>query len=244
MTRSAGPLNDAENAIELVSVLPRRRPVRTLAAAVLLASLTTACSSADSWSRPRAEVAAVGSLGAGYTDPVTPPTPEATITPRPGSWDAVHPGRDYRVVLLTTNEDRKTRTLADAVTAWAEDEGVSLKTVNARTTAQGTIPDIQTALALKPHLIISTGEHLIDPLTLVSANHLDQQFLVIGAELPEPTHNVTSAEWEGATFRGAGLNTSSDPDPSTFTPERAGRAVRAGVAAVLHGLTGIVIWLD
>jgi hypothetical protein len=28
-----------------------------------------------------------------------------------------------------------------------------------------------------------------------------------------------------------------------FTPDRAGRAVRAGVAAVLNGLTGIVIWL-
>jgi hypothetical protein len=37
---------------------------------------------------------------------------------------------------------------------------------------------------------------------------------------------------------------SSTYDASTFTPERARRAVRAGAAAVLNGLTGIVIWLD
>jgi hypothetical protein len=37
---------------------------------------------------------------------------------------------------------------------------------------------------------------------------------------------------------------SSTYDPATFTPERAARAVRAGVAAVLNGLTGIVIWID
>jgi hypothetical protein len=30
-------------------------------------------------------------------------------------------------------------------------------------------------------------------------------------------------------------------DPATFTPERVSRAIRAGVAAVLHGQTGIVI---
>ncbi len=32
-------------------------------------------------------------------------------------------------------------------------------------------------------------------------------------------------------------------DPASFTPERAGEALRAGVAAVLHGLTGIVVRL-
>lgn len=217
---------------------------RALVSVALAATLLTACAGTDDWSTPRPDVAAIGALGAGYTDPVTPPTPEATITPRPGSWDEVHPGKDYRVVLLTTQEDSKTRTLSQAVASWAKAEEVSFRTVEVRTTADDLIPDIQAALALEPHLIISTGEHLVDPLTLVSANHLDQQFLVIGAELPEPTHNVTAAEWAGATYRGAGLNTSTPPDASTFTAERAERAVRAGVAAVLHDLTGIVIWLD
>ena len=77
----------------------------------------------------------------------------------------------------------------------------------------------------------------------MTASHLDQQFLVIGAELAEPTANVTAADWTGASFRGEGLGMPSAYDPATFTPERAGRAVRAGVAAVLNGLTGIVIQL-
>jgi hypothetical protein len=45
-------------------------------------------------------------------------------------------------------------------------------------------------------------------------------------------------------FRGEGLGLPSAYDPGSFTPERADRAVRAGVAAVLNGLTGIVVWLD
>ena len=78
----------------------------------------------------------------------------------------------------------------------------------------------------------------------MTASHLDQQFLVIGAELAEPTVNVTAADWTGASFRGEGLGMPDAYDPATFTPERAARAVRAGVAAVLNGITGIVIRLD
>jgi hypothetical protein len=36
---------------------------------------------------------------------------------------------------------------------------------------------------------------------------------------------------------------SSTYDPASFTPARAAAAVRAGVASILNGLTGIVIWL-
>jgi len=59
----------------------------------------------------------------------------------------------------------------------------------------------------------------------------------------ERTHNVTAADWTGAAYRGEGLGMSSTYDPSTFTAARSAKAVRAGVAAVLNDLTGIVIWL-
>jgi hypothetical protein len=221
---------------------PRRRPARILLAASVAVVLLGGCSSADDWSGPRPDAASVGSLGRGYSDPVTPPTPEATITPRPGSWDAVHPSKGYRVVLLTAGTDRATRTLVAAVDDWAEDEGVSLKTITADDPREY-LDRIADASDLSPHLIISAGKDLVDPLTPVTANHLDQEFLVVGAELPEPTHNVTSANWTGASFRGTDNDTSSGHDPATFTAERAARAVRAGVAAVLNHLTGIVIWL-
>ncbi|MFC6083457.1 type 1 periplasmic-binding domain-containing protein [Sphaerisporangium aureirubrum] len=221
----------------------RLLPAGTLAAAVAIAVLAGGCGSADDWSAPHAEPTAVGTLGPGFVDPSTPPSPEATITPRPRSWDGVRPSEGYRVVLLTTGDDPQTRTLVNAVTTWAEEQDVSLKTVKA-TRPDQFIARISEAIGLAPDLIVSAGNALVDPLALVTANHLDQQFLVVGAELAEPTGNVTAADWTGASFRGEGLGMSSEYDPATFTPERAGRAVRAGVAAVLHGVTGIVIWLD
>jgi hypothetical protein len=127
------------------------------------------------------------------------------------------------------------------VTKWAEQEDASLKTMTA---AAPLVASIRRAIDLKPDLVISTGNDLVDPLALVTANHLDQQFLVLGAELAEPTANVTAADWLGASFRGEGLGMPSAYDPASFTHERAARAIRAGVAAVLNGFTGIVVRLN
>jgi hypothetical protein len=209
---------------------------------LLLAVLVCGCGS-DDWSEPHSKPTPVGTLGPGFVDPDKPPAPEAAITPRPGSWDAVHPSKGMRVVLLTAGEDRPTKTLAAAVRSWAGDEDASLKTVTA-TDPRQFVPSIRTAMDLKPDLIIAAGNALVDPLALVTASHLEQQFLVIGAEVAEPTKNVTAADWEGASFRGEGLGMPDAYDPASFTRERATRAIRAGVAAVLNGWTGIVLRLD
>jgi len=204
------------------------------------ALLVTGCGSGDDWSQPRPIPAPVGSLRPGFVDPSSAPTPEATITPEPGSWADVHPAKGYRVVLLTAGDDAPTQALVTAVREWAEAEDVDLRTV----VATDHVSDITKAIDLKPDLIVSAGNELVDPLTVVTASHLAQPFLVVGAELAEPTHNVTAVDWSGASFRGEGLGMSSTWDPSTFTAERCAAAVRAGVAAVLTNLTGIVIWLD
>ncbi|MDN3357709.1 hypothetical protein [Actinomadura sp. DC4] len=211
----------------------------TLAAAAVLAG---GCGGGD-WSEPRPRAGAEGTLGPGFVDPAAPPAPEATVTPRPGSWDRVGPSKGYRVVLLTAGSRLQTRTLVSAVRKWAGEEHVSLRTITA-TRPDQYVPSIGRAIGLAPHLIISVGDDLIDPLAMVTPSHLGQQFLVVGAELAEPTANVTAADWTGASFRGEGLGMSSKYDPATFTPERAARAVRAGTAAVLTGRTGIVIWLS
>ena len=219
-------------------VLARHRACALLVTAVLIGG----CGSADDWSDPHAKPTAVGTLGVGFVDAKAPPAPEATITPRPGSWDRVRPSKGYRVVLLTAGGDAPTRTLVAAVKQWSGQVHASLKTVAAKDPGQ-LVASISKAMALKPDLIISAGNSLVDPLALVTANHLSQQFLVVGAEVAEPTENVTAADWTGAGFRGEGLGMPSAYDPASFTPERAGRAVRAGVAAVLNGITGIVIRL-
>ncbi|WP_448630981.1 hypothetical protein [Cellulomonas soli] len=67
---------------------------------------------------------------------------------------------------------------------------------------------------------------------------------MVGAEIAEPTANVTAADWSGASYRGEGLGSASTYDPASFTPDRCARAVRAGVAAVLGEVTGVVVWVD
>ncbi|MFC3505293.1 hypothetical protein ACFOOK_30625 [Micromonospora krabiensis] len=219
-----------------------RRPLRAVAVLATATALLAGCNSGDDWSQPHAAPTPVGSLGPGFVDPSAPPAPEGTITPRPGSWSGVHPAKDYRVVLLTVGDDAPTKALVTAVKEWADDEDVDLRTVVAD--RHDPVPGIVKAMDLGPDLVVSAGNDLVDPLALVTANHLDQQFLVVGAELAEPTHNVTAVDWAGASFRGEGLGMSSTYDPASFTAERCAAAIRAGVAAVLHAMTGIVVWLD
>ncbi|MER6690898.1 hypothetical protein [Streptomyces minutiscleroticus] len=220
-----------------------RRPLLAAATLAAAAALLTGCAFGDDWSQPHARPSAVGEPGAGFVDPSSPPTPEATVTPRPGSWSGVRPSADYRVVLLTSGDDRPTRTLVTAVEEWAEDEDVDLRTV----TADGPsdiLPAVDRAIGMHPDLVVGAGDDLVDPLATVTPSHLSQQFLVVGAELAEPTHNVTAVDWTGGSFRGEGLGASSTYDPDSFTAARCAAAVRAGVAAVLSGWTGIVLWVD
>lgn len=166
------------------------------------------------------------------------------IAPRAGTWDAVNPPQGYRVALLTHSDDSATTTLATAVTEWAAAEDVSLKTITV-TGPDDAIDGVVEAMELEPDLIVSAGADLVDALAVVTASHLDREFLIIGAQLPEPTANVTASIWQGASSRGSEVaNSLASNDSDAVTPERADAAVRAGVASVLSGLTGIVISLD
>jgi hypothetical protein len=220
---------------------PRR--AAALVAAASLAVVVSGCVFSEESSELHAERRAIGTLGSGFIDTTMPPAPEATIRPKPGSWDSVRPPRGYRVVLLTAGDDRTTTTLVTAVRQWAAAEDLLLETVAVKR-PDGFIDGIVEAMDLRPDLVICAGNALVDALALVTASHLDQQFLVIGAQLPEPTVNVTAAVWRGASSRGAEVpDTAMSFDAEAVTPERAGAAIRAGVASVLSDLTGIVIWL-
>jgi hypothetical protein len=209
----------------------------TLTAAVLLLSLT-AC--ASDWSAPRDDATPIGTPGPGFA-PASEPSPEATINPATDSWEGVSPPPGYRVVLLTHGDDASTTALTTAVGEWALADAVDLRTVQAD---DDPIKGIVTAMEMKPELIVSVGDGLIDALGTVTPNHLDVPFLILGAELAEPTQNVTAVDWTGAGFRGEGLGTATHFDEESFTPERCADAIRAGTAAVLTGMTGIVLWID
>lgn len=224
-------------------MIPASWRLAAAAAAVIL--LAAGCSApADDWTAPRPVPTPTGSLGPGFTDPASPPPPEGTIQPVAGSWGGVRAPHGYRVVLLSTGDDSPTRTMVDAVTRWAGQSGASLKTVRItdRTLA---IDGIVEALGLHPDLVIGVGQDLVDPLVVVSPHYLQQQFLVVGMQLPEPTVNVTAAVWSGGSARGSEVtNLPTSFDPATFTPQRVDQALGAGVASVMSGLTGIVVWVN
>ena len=222
---------------------PRPHLAPALTAPVLAVALLAGCATGDDWSRPHPGPVAVGTLAPAFLAPDPTPSPEATLVPEPGSWDGIGPREGYRVVLLTAGDDAPTRAVVTAVQDWAASEDVDLRTVEAEEPAD-LVPSIVEATGMGADLVVSAGNDLIDPLALVTASHLDQQYLVVGAEIAEPTRNVTAVDWSGASFRGEGLGASSTYDPASFTAERCATAVRAGVAAVLGGVTGIVVWID
>lgn len=223
--------------------------LRSALSALALGSVLclTACgsdgSSAPTWTPSRAPQAQ-GTLGPGFWDPSAPPTPEGTITPAAGSWDDVHPSAGYRVALLVdgvrSSDAPQTAVLRTAVTSWARENGVDL-TVWVAKRPDAYVATIQQGIDTQADLVISVGNGLVDPLAMVSAPNAETSFLIVGSQIAEPTDNVTAADWVGAMYRGEGLGLPSAYDPASFTAERAGRAVRAGVAAVLSGLTGIVV---
>ncbi len=194
-------------------------------------------------SSPAAERPAdVRPLGAGFLGSNPSPSPEATVSPERGSWDGVVAPAGYRVVLVTAGDDAQAATVVAAVERWAAAGSIDLDVLTAAHDDE-VEEHIETAVEQEPDLVIGAGDDVVDVFTLLTAQHLAQPFLMIGVELPEPTENVSSVIWPGAAYRGSGVGTSGLIDPASFTPERADEAVKAGVAGVLHGLTGIVLSL-
>lgn len=186
-----------------------------------------------------------GSLGPGFVTPTAPPVPGGTMTPNPESWSGVTVPAGYTAALVSTDDTAPARHLTRAVRAWARAHDVELTRVPAHDPGNY-LASIQRAIDLQPDLVISAGDPLADPLALVTPSWPEQKFLVLGAELAEPTFNVTAAVWRGTTARGGGGGTGNawTYDPATFTAERAGRALEAGVAAVLRGYAGYVVQVD
>jgi hypothetical protein len=149
----------------------------------------------------------------------------------------------YTIALLSTDDSTPARHLAGAVRAWAKANAVTVDEVPATDPATY-VGAIQQAIDLKPDLVISAGDPLADPLALVTSAWLDQKFLLLGAELAEPTANVTAAVWEGTAARGGGAGSFWPYDASSFTVARAEKALKAGVAAVLQGYAGYVVQVD
>jgi hypothetical protein len=184
-----------------------------------------------------------GTVGPGYPDPTDPPPPAGTFTPSTDAWADVHPPDEFRVTMVAAATDPQAAVVVAAVRSWAADESVDLDVIEVDRPADN-LADLATAIRAAPDLIVSVGDSLVDAMALVTASAPERRFLILGGEIAEPTVNVTAVDWVGAGFRGEGLGQAPTYDPASFTPERADRAIRAGVAAVLTNWSGFVVWLS
>ncbi|KHK96661.1 hypothetical protein LK09_15030 [Microbacterium mangrovi] len=196
--------------------------------------------------------AAEGSLASGFHAPDRATYYSSQVVePDPETWTDVRPSGEYRVMLLAQGRDAHTAhdpqvaTLVDAVKRWARDEDRVSLTVRYLGDPHTSIDAIDHAARSKTaDLIVVAGNGLVDPVAVVSANYAGenpQQFLVLGAEVAEPTTNITATDWVGSAYLGEGVPEADYYDPASVTAPRAYAALRAGAAAVLSGYTGVIV---
>ena len=173
------------------------------------------------------------------------------VRPDPETWTDVRPSSEYGVLVLAdgrnedTPRDPQVAILVDAAQRWArEDDRVEL-TIRYLTDPYTYIDEVdRAAMSEEADLIVTAGNRLVDPVAVVSANYAGedpQQFLVLGAEVAEPTHNIAASDWQGSAYLGEGVVESDYYDPHAVTAPRAYAALRAGVAAVLSGYSGVIV---
>jgi hypothetical protein len=223
--------------------------VAVIAVAVLL--LGTRTDDMD-WSSPHQRPHAEGHLDPKFHAPdVDGFYSSQVINPDPETWNSVRPSGDYRVLVLAAGKDERSAqdpqvaVLVEAVDTWAKAESrVKLK-IRYLSDPRSFFRDLDDA-AKSEHadLIVTGGNSLVEPVAAVSANYAGeepQQFLVLGAEVAEPTINIAATDWIGSAYLGEGLDESLYYDPATVTAPRAYAALRAGVAAVLSGYTSVIV---
>lgn len=225
--------------------LPYRFKAGVLAplAAAAVALTLAACGAAAPGTAPHdgASPAPLTGFAARFVGSSHRPAPEATVRPTPGTWDDVAAPAGFSMIVVARGGDATTATLTDAVEHYAETHGTDLTVLPARDDDE-VEQRIDEAVAAAPDLVVGVGDGVVDVFSLITAQYLETDFLLVGAQLPEPTHNVTAVVWPGAEFRGTGLGNAT-ARPNAVTPDRAREAVAAGAASVLHDLTGIVIEL-
>jgi len=199
--------------------------IALLPAALALLAVTAGCAAAP------AEVAALSPSAAAPAPTETPaPVPGSTSTPAPGSWDGVEIPAGLSLVVVPSADDPGTASAIAAIESYAAAHDATV------TVARGA--DLERMLldsaATGPDAVITLGPAGLDAIDRVSASNLAVPFLLIGAQLPEPTDNVAAVIWPGGDSR------ASDGGVAGSLAEHAASAVSLGIAAVVEGRTGTV----
>jgi hypothetical protein len=198
---------------------------------VAVAALSSGCSASED--------AVPGPTDAGYEIVPEPGrTIEATLPASVSGLDG------YRIAVITPDGSAASVALLSAARAVASANGANLREVPVDEDGEDPVgAALDRALATRPDLIVGLGDGVVDVFSFESAQRLDQQFLVVGAQLAEPTDNVAAVVWDGATSRGSAAGSDGELDDASVTEERGEDAIEAGLASIQDGMTGAVLHL-
>ncbi|WP_200330464.1 hypothetical protein [Leucobacter sp. L43] len=144
---------------------------------------------------------------------------------------------DWQVTVITTG-DAPSVVVTDAMQRFASEHrfGAEVIVTDDPRTALAQVLD-GAADSQSPDLIIGVGPATAGAFDLLSAASLDQQFLMLGTQLAEPTDNVTAAVWPGAEDRAVFADR---PPAFSARAAEADAAIRAGITAAATGWSGYV----
>jgi hypothetical protein len=183
--------------------------------------------------------ALICALGLALTACVTEP---ADTLPAPGrtieaSAPAVEDLSDYRMAVVVADDSAESQTLLTASQEFAETHGAELLEFRAAPQGDDPVGDALVAAAgADADVVVGLGAGVVDVFDFETGKTLDQEFLVIGGQLAEPTKNVTAVIWPGATSR-------EPADDESVTVLRGIDALSTGVESIRGGVTGIVLRL-
>ena len=183
-----------------------------------------------------------GSDVPGATVPPTG-TASAEVLPVPGRTIAAAPTdigdlNGYRIAVVIPDTSDASERLLAAAREVASSAGADLVELPADLTGADPVgAALEEALAADADLVVGLGDGVIGVFDIETGKALDQQVLVIGGQLAEPTENVTAVIWPGATAREAS-------DDAAVTVERGVDALAAGIASIREGVSGVVLSLD
>lgn len=176
------------------------------------------------------------------------PVPGATIAADPvaAAMTPIPLGLVVTVVmpLAETGADAAGREAAvAALEAYATQHRATLSTITGDAESS---PDalLQQAVANRSDVVVTFGSDLLPALDRASSANLDQPFLIVGGQLPEPTENVTAVIWPGADARettviGANGELASGAVLGGRVPE----AITIGMASIMSERSGSVLSL-
>lgn len=164
-----------------------------------------------------------------------PPVPGRTIEASPPAMEDLD---EYRIAVVVPDDSDESQTLLAATREFAASSGAELVEFRAAAAGDDPVGDaFEEAAGAEADVVVGLGEGVIDVFDFETAKLLDQEFLIVGGQLAEPTKNVTAVIWPGATSR--------EPvDEESVTVPRGRDALGTGVDSIRSGVTGTVLRLE